>query len=301
MMLTAAPALMTGPFDWHEQSAPRAVFAARLARVWAEAAGDDEIVLVHGDRAEFAMLAWVSHFTPKLGPALAVFSRDLAPELLFSGGAGMAESARRLTWIGAVRACSDPARDLAGLAGRRVALLGAAALTRGLRQAILAAVGPGGRVRVIDDAVLAWRRRKDGCEIARIRDAARALGAFGAAVGGGRIDAARAAHAAGAQEVRTARVASGLHVAVRAGLYWARGWLGAGDLAALDRLCAGLRPGMVLAGGQVGGIGLSLDEPPGPGARLVAGDVVVLRLGGVSAMVLVGVDGPETLWRSPGG
>ena len=307
MIRTAATALMIGRYDWHEQAAPAAMFARRLDRVWKEAAEGDEILLIHGDRAEFSMLAWLTHFTPKLGSALALFRRDDRPELLFSGGGGMAESARRLTWIEAVRALSEPERDLVGLAGRRVCLLGAAALSHRMHRAILAAIGPRGRLRLIDDAVLPWRRRKEAGEIVHLRTAARALGAFWAAAreqGPTAVAALRAAYAAGAHEVRIAAHPAGTHVAVRAGLYWAQGWQGGGDPATLARAGEAARAGAVLSvpeGGYVGGIGLSLCEPPGPGAPLAVGDVLSLRLAGGSAMLLVGEGGPEWLWRSAPG
>jgi hypothetical protein len=318
VIATMQPTLMTGPYDWHEEIAPRADFDARIAAVWAiaRAAGAD-VVLVHGDRIEFSALAWLTHFTPKLGPALALFPPDAEPVLLFSGGPGMIGSAQRLSWIENMRVLGNPARELAALGGKRVALVGEVALTRGLHTVMAQAVGDDGSLIRIDAEVAVLRRSKSAREQAAMRVAADALGAFSAAfaarlhhgdsLAAAKIAAERAAYAAGAQDVRVGPERAQVHVAVRAQLYWAQGWLtrsaprAAVGPVSLPGLLAKLRPGVMVPaidGVWIAGMGMSLEEAPGLGDVLRVGDVVSVRLPAASAIALISDAGAVLLWSS---
>ncbi len=136
MTATWQPALLTGPFDWDPAETPVRAFQERVARALALADADG--LLVCGDRAEFGALAWLTGFVAKLGPALASFTPDGVESLWFSGGPGMAASARKLTWIDNVRALGAPARDFSALAGQRIALWGEAVMPASLFAAITA-------------------------------------------------------------------------------------------------------------------------------------------------------------------
>ncbi len=56
-------------------------------------------LVVHGNIFNHDALTWLTHFTPKLGPAYALVPAEGPLRLLFSGGPGMKPSAQRLTWI----------------------------------------------------------------------------------------------------------------------------------------------------------------------------------------------------------
>ena len=60
--------------------------------------------VVHGNGFDHGALAWLTHFTPKLGPAYALVPATGPLRLLFAGGPGMKPSAQRLTWVEDVRA-----------------------------------------------------------------------------------------------------------------------------------------------------------------------------------------------------
>ncbi len=318
MIATRQPALMTGPYDWHEDVAPRAEFEDRVAQALAIAAeAGADVLLVHGDRAEFGMLAWLSHFSTKLGPALAVFEPGGTPRLLFSGGPTMVGSAERLTWIDTVRALGNPGRELAGLKGRRVALLGEDSLTRWLHREILAAIGAEGALIPIDAAVMRLRRCKSASEQAAMRVAAGALEAFTeafrfaiderAGIDQACLAGERAAYAHDAQDVRVARTRNRLQVAVRGEMYWAAGWISNDPAEAratpitLPVLVSLLRAGApvpVIEACDIGGIGLSLEEPPCAGDVLAVGDALRIDLPNASGIVLIGAGGAELLWSS---
>ena len=310
-MTTVQPTLMTGPYDWDPGKTPLAEYQERVGR--AMAAAGTEVLLVAGDRAEFGALAWLTGFVPKLGPALAVFPKDGTAALLFSGGPGMVGSARRLSWVEEMRPLGAPAKDLADLAGRRVALWGEGAMSARLYAGVAEAVG--GLVAV-DAALDGLRRRKSASELVLLRRAAVILkavaGFLSAGLRGGDrlgeviVGAERLGYGLGAQDVRVlvSRREGGAplpvddlegdraggvvtwpataHVAVRFGLYWAQGWYGADELEP-----PALQAGMV-ADAATCGIGLSLAEAPWGGEALVEGDVVCVREGAASVMLVVG-------------
>ncbi|MBN8899277.1 MAG: hypothetical protein J0H35_14055, partial [Rhodospirillales bacterium] len=88
-------ALPTGPYDWHPERTPRSVFDARLANFrQAMARHGVTQAIVHGNGFDHAALHWLTHFTPKLGPAYALIPATGEPRLLFAGGPGMKPSAK---------------------------------------------------------------------------------------------------------------------------------------------------------------------------------------------------------------
>ncbi len=106
-------ALPTGPYDWHPEQVPRALFEARLAefRVVMSECGVSHAV-VHGNGFDHESLFWLTHFTPKLGPAYALVPAEGPLRLLFAGGPGMKPSAQKLTWVEDVVSVKGIATDL---------------------------------------------------------------------------------------------------------------------------------------------------------------------------------------------
>jgi hypothetical protein len=97
-VLTMHPTLLIGPADWDSQRMPQAEFDARVARLWElwpQASG----ALVYGDSRDHAALAYLTSFTPKLEPSIALIPRTGAPSLMVGGGANMIPAAKPLTWV----------------------------------------------------------------------------------------------------------------------------------------------------------------------------------------------------------
>lgn len=131
-------ALPTGPYDWHPEHIPASTFHARLAQFRGIMREHDvEHAVVHGNGFDHAALHWLTHFTPKLGPACALVPMDGPPKVLFAGGPGMKPSAQRLTWINDVVALKGIGKDLAawlgesGAGSRPVGLVEGDAMLRG--------------------------------------------------------------------------------------------------------------------------------------------------------------------------
>ena len=135
-MLMPSIALPTGPYDWHASVTSRATYEQRLSQLRAlmRARGLTHCI-VYGNTFDHASLAWLSNFTPKLGPALMLVTNDDAPRLLFAGGPGMKPSALRLTWIEDVTALRGLGKDVAawldGAPEARVGLIAGASILYG--------------------------------------------------------------------------------------------------------------------------------------------------------------------------
>ena len=213
-------ALLVGPYDWDPALLPLAEFEARLEAVrrvlaeWGVTA-----LLVHGHSVEHGALAYLTGFTPKLGPAFALVPREGPLRILASGGAGMMSSAKLLTWVKDVR----PINDLRNSVGEWLAeaseeghaalgLWGSNVMARRPYQAVSAAIQPSGQMIELDDALDALRRRKSPRELQLLREACRTLAAArnaferalkdGAGARSAALAAERAAYANGAQDVR---------------------------------------------------------------------------------------------------
>jgi hypothetical protein len=324
-MMTLTTTLLTGPYDWHPSDLPREEFQARITalRVAMHDAGADMLV-VHGNSQEHGALAWATNFTPKLGPAFLALPAQGPPILLFSGGAGMASSAARLTWVADVRAISALRRDLPQALGTpsRVALAGLPAMSQASFTALANLPWCD-----LDPAIDALRRRKSPRDqeliadsAAVLRQAASALQAAHAAGQGIRaasLTAEQAAYRAGAQDVRVLashrRLGPPLALddapdlpvpqalawlAVRRRGYWACADLTLGPSAALPGARAALRQALTAPSGTL--IGTAPDE--GPSGTVQPGDALVLRVqhqenddrAVLSALLLA--DGNRVLW-----
>jgi Xaa-Pro aminopeptidase len=97
-MLTMHPTLLIGPADWDPERMPQAEFAARIARLWLRWP-DARGAIVYGDSRDHAALAYLTNFTPKLEPAIALIPRDGDARLMVGGGANMISAAKPLTWV----------------------------------------------------------------------------------------------------------------------------------------------------------------------------------------------------------
>ncbi len=262
------PTLLVGPADWDPARMPREEFLARISALWSLC---DETVagaIVYGNRCNHAELAYLTNFTPKLEPALALIPREGEPRLLVGGGINMLPAAKPLTWVedilplkGAKQVLAAWLSEIAGRrlpAGGRLLLIGGAAMRSALHQEILGALRTG--VAPEDATARLWSlmRRKSVQEMAAIRDACATLAAAVAALGeakrsGAGVTAAilaaeHAAHRRGAQDVRTLFSRDGgrtlepysvpvdeavdplqVYVAVRQTGYWVEGFLALAD------------------------------------------------------------------------
>lgn len=207
--------LLTGPYDWDPQLVPRREYDTRLdivRRVLRERGLDG--LIVGGTSPEHGALAWLTGFTPKLGPALAFIPAQGDLRIAFSGGAAMLPSAQRLTFIEKVQAVRDVGQDVAAWlrdsGGTNFAFWGEYAITSDVRHAI-ARTAPSA-MTVLDEALDPLRRRKSSVEIELIRSACKILSvatgtlrssiANGSGVRSAALACERAAYAQGAQDVR---------------------------------------------------------------------------------------------------
>jgi Xaa-Pro aminopeptidase len=173
-------ALLTGPYDWDPSLLPQAEFESRLAavrRVMEECGAT--ALLVHGITTEHGGLAYVTGFTPKLGPAFALIPATGALRLLPSGSGTMLSSARRLTWVEDLQPYSDITKPLGAFLTEiasggelRLGLWGEEAMTQRGYEAIVATVAPHGMLLPMDERLDALRRRKSPVEFAMLRRAA---------------------------------------------------------------------------------------------------------------------------------
>ena len=211
-------ALPTGPYDWRPDETPRAIFEQRVAMLrGGMAARGISHCVVHGNCFDHASLLWLTHFTPKLGPAYLLVGPGESLRMLFAGGPGMKPSAQALTWISDVAALRGIEKDMqAWLAqspvdkNARVGLVAGRAMLRGDWLAVERAAQ--GRIELLDEALEGPRAASErydhadlNASIAVLSKAAETL-FTAAAQGGSQRDAVltteRAAYGAGAQDVR---------------------------------------------------------------------------------------------------
>lgn len=280
-MHTMHPTLLVGPADWDAGRLPKQEFDARLAAFWRACDPGVAGIVVFGSPMHHAELAYLTHFTPKLEPGVALIPRNGTPRLLVGGGANMLGAAKPLTFIETLLPLRDAGATIARWSGEigGLALVNGDAMPSGLRQGIVAALGatPPDATGLLTAAM----RRKSPREMALIREACASLNAAFHAMGlaqhkGGSITdvvltGEAAAYARDAQDVRslfggdgrvapfTETVTSGIsplqvYLAVRHDGYWAEGFavlasqgrpLGQAAMdvlgAALDRIRPGVR------------------------------------------------------------
>jgi hypothetical protein len=179
-MRTMHPTLLVGPADWDSLRLPLEEFQARLDALWCnnwQAGG----AIVYGDAADHAALAYLTHFTPKLEPAIALLSRDGDAKLLVGGGINMLPAAKPLTWIGnllplrsAAKAVAEWSATLAG--GSGLMLIAGDAMPYAMHREIVAALGPDVGIDDGTPIVRAQMRRKSTRELAAIQEASLVLG-----------------------------------------------------------------------------------------------------------------------------
>ena len=256
-MHTMHPTLLIGPADWDSTRMPRAEFDARIGTLWRDfpdAAG----VIVFGGSADHAALAYLTHFTPKLEPGIALIPRNGAPRLMVGGGANMLPAAKPLTWVADLVSLRPTGKTIADWTaasgndtGRFVCVACDSMPTRMHREFMTALDG-----KTVTDgtaAVETQMQRKSERELACVREACATLQTAVAAMkgahrkGAGVTDAVLAGeHAAvqrGAQDVRTMFSADGktmrpfevpvatkvdplqVYIAVRQFGYWADGFV----------------------------------------------------------------------------
>ena len=205
--------LLTGPYDWDERVLPRSEYDRRLERVRTAMTSAGAVALaVFGHPGNSGALAYLTNFTPKNGPALALVPREGAPRIFASGTPKMMDIAKRLTWVEDIRplgGASKAAGEVVG-EGDTLATWDFGAAPQGFYSGIVKALTPRALL-ALDPALEALRRRKSPAEVELIRGAARFLAAaadgFAASLRAGKgvrsaaLGAERAAVAAGAQEV----------------------------------------------------------------------------------------------------
>jgi hypothetical protein len=212
-MLTPHPTLLIGPSDWDAKRMPREEFTRRIDALWG-ADPQAERAIVFGSSRHHAELAYFTNLIPKLGPGVALLSRNGEHRLFVGDAANMIGAARPLTWIENVGTLKDVAAGIAaGGTARRSLLVGADTMPVALRRSITEALG--GTEATTDATSHVWSqmRRKSRYELAAIDAAVKATGVARKAMrdalmaGGGVTDVIlageRAANGAGAQDVRT--------------------------------------------------------------------------------------------------
>src|SRR6201986_3865506 len=108
--------LLTGPYDWDARVLPRADYEARIQRVREAMAQSGATTLaVYGHPGNYSALAYLTNFTPKAGPALALVPREGAPRILASGTPKMMDAAKLLTWVEDVRPLGNAPKTVAEL------------------------------------------------------------------------------------------------------------------------------------------------------------------------------------------
>lgn len=254
-MQTMHPTLLIGPADWDGKRMPMAEYRARLDALWRAHPGAGGAI-VYGNAADYAALAYLTHFTPKLEQGIALLARDGSAKLLVGGGINMIPAAKPLTWVADLlplrNAAKTAAEWAAGLAGGGgVVLIGGDAMPYAMHREVAGALDG----TALDDgaaAVQTLMRVKSARERAAMQDAAAMLTkavaalhqAKGESVTAALLAAEQAAWQSGAQDVRSLFSLDGgrtlrpferrldlkpeplqVYLAVRHAGYWAEGFV----------------------------------------------------------------------------
>jgi hypothetical protein len=214
-MRTMHPTLLIGPADWVAARWPREEFVGRLAGLWRDHP-DATRAIVYGNASDHAALAYLTHFTPKLEAAVALFAREGEPRLLVGGGSNMLPAARPLTFIddiGLLRGAASAAEWAGAFPAGNCVLIGGDAMPYDLRCTLEAELGPEACITRGDDRLRARMRSKSLREVAALRIACGTLElavtalrrAFhsGRGVTGAVLAAEHTALQSGAQDVRS--------------------------------------------------------------------------------------------------
>jgi Xaa-Pro aminopeptidase len=274
-LFTMHPTMLVGPYDWDSNRLPKSEFLERIQNFW-QSVSDPKITsaIVYGDSRNHAELAYLSYFTPKLGPALMLIPRDGVPRLLVSGAPNMLPAARRLTWIDEVEPLRNAGKTIVGwINGRAVnAIIGGEHARAGFYGPLLKDLGDDIALADRTPALRTLMRSKRPRELAALREACAMLTAAtvqltvakqsGAGITAAVLEAERTANQAGAQDVRTLVSLDGgqtlrpfeevvdhapdplqVYMAVRHAGYWAEGFvcLAAKQYPALEKAVAALK------------------------------------------------------------
>jgi len=251
-MFTMHPTLLVGPADWDPVRMPREEFLGRIAALWRDCDPEIAGAVVYGDARHHAELAYLTHFTPKLEPAIALIGRAGPPRLLVGGGVNMLAAAKPLTWIEELLPLREAGAALArwrtDLGSEGLALINGDAMPFGLRQNLAKALGSPSDVT---ETVAAEMRRKSARELVLMREACATLDAAVVAMRAAQraargmtdvvLAGERVAQRRGAQDIRSLFGPGGtlgpflvpvaapadplqVYVAVRHAGYWAEGF-----------------------------------------------------------------------------
>ena len=220
-MLTMHSTMLVGPYDWAPERIAKEEFTDRIKAFWGRIADVTcAVALVYGDSRNHAELAYLSHLTPKLGPALMLIPRIGEPTLLASGAPNMLAAARRLTWIEKTQPLGDAGKTVSQWLKEsvppgtrpRAALINGAAMRSVLQRPLGEVFGPENPLADETPVLRALMRYKRPAEIAIIREACAILNAAtralkeaqlsGVGVTAAVLAGERVAYDAGAQDVR---------------------------------------------------------------------------------------------------
>lgn len=185
-MQTMHPTLLVGPADWDPRQMPRVEFEDRLTALWRgypNASG----AIVYGNSSDYAALAYLTNFTPKLEAALALIPRRGEAQLLIGGGVNMVPAAKPLTFVENLAPLREAAKAAAAWArtlqsGDTFLLIGGDAMPLGIRGAFDQALGSDIKVEIADQTLRADMRRKRPHELRAMRNACSMLAAAAAAL-----------------------------------------------------------------------------------------------------------------------
>jgi Xaa-Pro aminopeptidase len=215
-MRTVQPSIVIGSYSWDQDRLPRDEFQIRmdtLSRVMD--ANGWQAVLIYGDAAEHAALAYFSNFTPRLRWGMALLPRQGEPRLIAAMSPRDIPATRLMTWIDDV--CSKANKDaldswFAQFAGNEA--IGAAGLDLmrpPLFQRLEKSLGHGFRLHAADAAIEACRTARPRA-LSLIRTASDLVrttaGAFvkswrgGVGIEAASLEAERTARLQAAQDVR---------------------------------------------------------------------------------------------------
>lgn len=206
--------LLTGPYDWDDRGLSRGEYDRRIeqARAAMAQAGATALV-IFGHPGNYGALAYLTNFTAKVGPAMALVPREGPLRILASGTPKMMDTAKLLTWVEDVRPLGNAPKNIAEFVGdgNTLATWAFGTAPQAVYGGLAKAMAPRALLP-LDRELEAMRRRKSPRELELIRGAAgmltKAAETFatrvraGAGVRSAGLAAERAAIAAGAQDAR---------------------------------------------------------------------------------------------------
>lgn len=166
-MQTMHSTLLIGPANWDRTRLPLELFRARLTNIW-RAIPDAAGIIAFGSAAEHSGLAYLTNFTPKLEPAIALIPRDGEAMLMVGGGVNMLPAAQPLTWIERLSELRGFTETISqwinqSLSGRPVLMIGGDAMPFGMRRRLDAAILTSG-VSMLEGDRLVRQMMRTKCE-----------------------------------------------------------------------------------------------------------------------------------------